>query len=194
MSNKFVKEDLENQSKKKGSYMIDQQESYSNDRKYPPFKIYHEQHILENKDQFEFLTVKASNWVQIIAKNNDEFILIEQYRPAWRHYSIEFPAGKIDSEEEPLAAAKRELAEETGFKAKKWSLIGISRPVTWTTQIAYTFLAEELEITQAQPDPEEIINVINLSKEQISAMILSGEIIENPSVSAWMFYRLHYNL
>jgi ADP-ribose pyrophosphatase len=185
-----VKEDCEKQSKNKGSYLLDQQESYSNNRKYPPFKVYHEHHILENDDQFEFLTVKASNWVQIIAKNDEEFILIEQYRPAWRHYSKEFPAGKIDIGEEPLIAAQRELAEETGFKANKWSLIGVSRPVTWTTQIAYTYLAEELEKTHAQPDPEEKIKVLHFTKQQISAMISSGEIIENPTISAWMLYGL----
>ena len=60
----------------------------------------------------------------ILAVRGEEILLVEQFRPAVGKTILEIPAGIIDPGETPLAAAQRELLEETGFTAGKWSSLG----------------------------------------------------------------------
>src|SRR5690606_37660404 len=72
-----------------------------------------------------FVQIRSLDWVNIIAINsNQEVLLIEQYRLGTESYTWETPGGIIDSGEEALEAAKRELKEETGFESNSWESLG----------------------------------------------------------------------
>jgi ADP-ribose pyrophosphatase len=73
----------------------------------------------------DFYVIEAPDWINIVAvTDNDDVLLIRQYRHGIGAVTIEIPGGVIDSGETPLEAAKRELLEETGFVSDNWSLIG----------------------------------------------------------------------
>jgi 8-oxo-dGTP pyrophosphatase MutT (NUDIX family) len=70
-------------------------------------------------------TIEFPDWVNVIALTPDlDIILAEQYRHPVRKLMVEFPAGAVDDGEEPLAAIKRELLEETGYASDEWHLLG----------------------------------------------------------------------
>ena len=72
-------------------------------------------------EAFDFHVVEMPEWVGILAVTEHEQVLfVEQYRHGCGRVSLELPAGVIDPGEHPLAAAQRELLEETGYAAEDW--------------------------------------------------------------------------
>ena len=84
------------------------------------------------------------DWVDVIALTDElNVVLVDQYRHAVGQMRTEFPAGVVDNAgEEPLAAIKRELREETGYASEEWQLIGTApvNPALQTNRV-YSFLA-----------------------------------------------------
>lgn len=158
---------------------------------HPRFTVYEEIHQIADKGNHAFTTVHTFDWVMIVPRRKSstgdwEYLLIEQYRAAWRVNSVEFPAGKMDDpQEDPQEAAQRELIEETGFRADKLQLLGITKPVTWTNQTAYIYVAEDLirddSLTQ---DPSEDISTMWVTEQELKHLMISGGILENPTLAA----------
>ena len=97
----------------------------------------------------------------IVALNSsDEICLLRQYRHVVDGWLWEVPAGKIDNREPPLETAKRELAEEAGVHAARWSSLGrmVSSPGVFCEQV-HLYLAEELSFTGASAEADEVIEV-----------------------------------
>jgi 8-oxo-dGDP phosphatase len=69
-------------------------------------------------------------------------MLVRQWRYPWRETSWEVPAGTLEEDEEPLAGARRELAEETGMRAQRWTPLGVMRPSALMNSRQFLFLAE----------------------------------------------------
>lgn len=68
--------------------------------------------------------------VVILAKTpSGKLLLLNQYRPSLKEWLLEIPAGTLEPNEDPFAAAKRELEEETGYSAKKWQSLGKLTPM-----------------------------------------------------------------
>lgn len=122
--------------------------------------------------------------VCIVARPSpEEVILIRQYRHAAGHELIELPAGTLHSGEVPLECAKRELEEETGYRAGRM----IERARFWTTpgfttEFMYLYEASELVKTQVSPDEDEVIEVDIVNRLVALQMIDDGRIQDAKSI------------
>ena len=104
-------------------------------------------------------------------------ILIRQYRHAAGQFLIELPAGRIDVGEKPLAAAKREMIEETGFRAKKWTLLTkyFASP-GFLGEWMQIYLAEDLREGTATPEEDEHIEIQRVPLSQAMQLVASNQI------------------
>jgi 8-oxo-dGTP pyrophosphatase MutT (NUDIX family) len=117
--------------------------------------------------------------------------LVGQYRYPLNLYSWEIPEGGCPEGEDPLAAAKRELREETGLVAGKWQEISrahLSNSVSDEESIIY--LATELEQLEAMPESTELFEYKHIPFAQALEMVKQGEITDSISVMAIMHYAL----
>ena len=106
-----------------------------------------------------------------------EAFFVEQFRYPVSMPLFEVPAGKIDPGETPLECAKRELSEECGVAAKKWTELGpmFSSP-GFCDEAIYLFIAEELSETALNPDEDEFLDVIKMPVKEAFDRLVKGEI------------------
>ncbi|MBU3630158.1 NUDIX hydrolase [Polynucleobacter sp. AP-Melu-500A-A1] len=143
----------------------------------------------------EYLTHPGA--VAIVALLNDGRVLLErQYRYPIAKTCIEIPAGKLDSEEDHLSCAKRELEEETGYTAKKWSYIRRIHPViSYSTELIDIYLAEDLVPGKSKLDDEEFLDVFAAPLDQLIAWVEEGEITDvKTTISAYWLDRYRRGL
>ncbi len=109
-------------------------------------------------------------------------LLIRQYRHAAGCELIEVPAGKLDPGESPETCARRELEEETGYRAGRIEkLTSIWTSPGFTDEVIHLFAAFDLEATQQALEPNEIIELVPYSLEDALAAVRSGEISDAKS-------------
>ena len=132
--------------------------------------------------------VRHSGSVVVLAVDDDgpepRVLLERQYRYAARDYLWELPAGRIDPGEEPLAGAKRELIEETGYRAKKWkrAVFFYSSPGFLDETMAI-YLARGLTLGAATPEEDEAIECELLPLSQVVDWIFSGKIRDGKTIA-----------
>jgi 8-oxo-dGTP pyrophosphatase MutT (NUDIX family) len=111
--------------------------------------------------------------------------LVGQWRYPLGKYSWEIPEGGGPLSEEPLDSAKRELKEETGIIAKKYTeLARMHTSNSATTEYAILFVAQDLEFTEAEPEESEDLQIKKVSFKQAYDMVISGEITDSLSMLA----------
>ncbi|HKC20721.1 MAG TPA: NUDIX hydrolase [Candidatus Dormibacteraeota bacterium] len=112
-------------------------------------------------------------------------MLVRQWRHAWDASSWEVPAGTFDGGEEPLSCAKRELAEETGLVAARYTSLGVVHGAAFLTGRAHLFLAEDLTESSRSPEAyEQDMEVLRLPLRDAIAAALDGLIMHSGSVTA----------
>ncbi|WP_054814793.1 NUDIX domain-containing protein [Nocardia arizonensis] len=119
--------------------------------------------------------------------HDDELILIDQYRHPVGRRLLELPAGLLDIEgEDPLTAAKRELAEEAGLGARDWSvLVDVALSPGFTDEALRVYLARDLyEVTRPEPEHEEAdIRTVRMPVAAAVRAALAGEIVNATAVA-----------
>lgn len=114
--------------------------------------------------------------------------LVGQERYALGAYSWELPMGGAPGDEEPLAAAKRELKEETGLTAKRWSqIMRMHTSNSVTDEEGLVFIAEDLEQGEPDFDEDEDLQIRKLPLSEALAMVGRGEITDAISVAALLY-------
>jgi len=128
--------------------------------------------------------------VAILAVLDDGRVLLErQYRYPIAQAVIEIPAGKLNTGEDPLLCAQRELQEETGYTAKHWSKIRRIHPViSYSTEFIDIYLAEGLSPGPARLDEEEFLDVFAAPLEELLHWVEMGKITDVKTIisSYWL--------
>ncbi|MFN7118268.1 MAG: NUDIX domain-containing protein [Saprospiraceae bacterium] len=110
--------------------------------------------------------------------------LVGQFRYPLNRYSWEIPEGGGPLDEDPLQNAQRELLEETGIKAAKWTkILDIDLSNSITDEIGVAFVAQALTFGEAQPEETEQLLVKKLPFSEVVEMTLRGEITDTLSVT-----------
>ena len=116
---------------------------------------------------------------------NGETMLVRQWRHAWNRSSWEVPAGTSEKGEDPLECARRELAEETGLIAARYTSLGSVHGAAILTGSAHLFLAEGLTVSVRAPERyEEDMEVLRLPFAEALEAAFDGEIVHSGSVTA----------
>ena len=121
-------------------------------------------------------------------------IMVKQYRNALERYTLEIPAGGLQTAKEPtLDAAVRELEEETGYKAEHVELlISIYTTVAFCNEKIDIYLATGLTPGKQHLDEDEYVQVGAYTVEELTKMIFAGEIQDSKTVAAIMAYKDKY--
>ena len=121
-----------------------------------------------------------------------EVLLERQYRHAANDYLWELPAGRIDKGERPLAAAKRELLEETGYRAKRWKpILRLYASPGFVAEPMTVFWAQGLQAGEAQPEADEVIEQHLIPLSKAVRMVIRGAIRDAKTISGllWLSHR-----
>ena len=125
--------------------------------------------------------IKHIGAVCIIPVTDDGQVVLErQYRYPISQAIIEIPAGKLDyKDEDRLEAAKRELREETGYTADKWTDIGLYYPApAYSDEKITMYLAQSLHKGDQELDEDEFLEIFTMPLEDLVDMIVSGKITD----------------
>jgi 8-oxo-dGTP pyrophosphatase MutT (NUDIX family) len=119
--------------------------------------------------------------------------LVRQYRHGIMDFLWEIPAGKLDVGEPPQVCAVRELEEETGVSAQRWTSLGLYLPAPGIfSEVIHLFLARDLEVGAPAPDADEELEIQWLPMADAAAMVVRGD--WNDGKTALALWRAQYHL
>lgn len=124
--------------------------------------------------------IRHPGGVGVVALTADnEVLLVRQYRYPYAEILTEIPAGKRDPGEEPLVTGMRELEEETGYRAAKYTSLGTMYPTPGCcNEVVYLYLATDLTAADAHPDADEFLEVERCPLDEMVQRVLAGEITD----------------
>ena len=120
---------------------------------------------------------------------NRDVLLIRQYRHAVNDFLWELVAGRIEPGELPITAAKRELKEETGFRAQRFrKLLNLVPTPGFVSEFMIVFAAEGLIAGDASPEEDEKITARRFKPSEIKKWIRSGKLRDAKSIASLLYY------
>ena len=144
---------------------------------------------LENGQKAYREFVDHPGGVGVVAITPDKkMLMVKQFRKAIEDETVEIPAGKLESGEDPLVCGIRELEEETGYKAKEFIALGFIYPSPgFTNERTYIYLAKDLYKGTVNPDEDEFLDILEMPIEEIHSMIIENKINDAKTVAG--FYK-----
>lgn len=141
----------------------------------------------------EYYILEYPTWVNIIALTPDEkMVLVRQYRPALDVTRYELCAGVMDdTDDSPLAAAQRELLEETGFGGGEWSRLMVVGPnASAMTNVSITFVARGVtQVSSQHLEDTEDLSVRVFSRKAVYDMLVAGQFAQALMVAPlWRYF------
>lgn len=123
--------------------------------------------------------------VGILALDGGDVLLVRQYRYAFSRVLTEIPAGKREPGEEPFVTAQRELREEIGATAGKWTELGalIASPGCYG-EVLYLYMAQELTFGDTHLDEDEFLDVVRMPFDRAVELCMTGELTDAKTVAA----------
>lgn len=123
--------------------------------------------------------------VVVAQKDAETILMVKQYRYPIKIVSLELPAGRLEPNENPDLAIKRELEEETGYIAKTWKPLGFiyTSPGICDEKL-YLYHATDLEFIEQRPDDGEIIEHFEYKINDVFQMIKAGELNDSKTICA----------
>ena len=132
----------------------------------------------------------AGSAVMMAVDAKKRILLVRQYRLPAARMMWELPAGKIDPGEKPLQAAKRELIEETGWRARNWKkLVSFYPSPGYIGEKMTIFLATDLTEGEAQPMEDERIECRWFSSAEIDRMLKSETIVDGKTMIGYLTWK-----
>jgi len=145
-----------------------------------------------------YYILELADWVQVVAVTPDrELVMIRQYRHGLRGISLEVPSGVIDAADDgPLAAAARELAEETGYEAGSFELVGRLSPVVarLDNTISVVLARNARPVRAPAADETEVVSLQLMSCEEAVRQALTGGMVEASQIAALLMALRHGGL
>jgi len=127
--------------------------------------------------------------VMMAVDERERVLVVKQFRLPAGQELWELPAGRLDPGESALEAAKRELREETGYQAKKWTeLASFWASPGYVQEKMNVFLAEELTEGKQEPMEDERIEIRWFHKEELRQMIHAGEIADGKTIVGYFMW------
>ena len=151
------------------------------------------------KDHMKFANGNTAEWdfihhdgaAAVLPVTEDgKILMVRQYRNALDRYTLEIPAGKLDSPDEAkIDCAYRELEEETGYRCDHLEyLMSVNTTIAFCDEVLDIFLARDLKKTHQHLDPDEEIEVEAWELSDLLKRIYAGELTDGKTVSAILAY------
>ncbi len=141
--------------------------------------------VSDGHKSFREVVLHSGGVVILALKDDNTLLMVKQYRYPLKHVNIELPAGKLERGENPDDACKRELEEETGYRAKTWESLGfINTTPGICTEKLYLYMAKDLEFVGEHPDEGEILKTFEYKLSDVFEMVNNGQINDAKTICA----------
>lgn len=146
--------------------------------------------VLPNGRRTSFNIVEHPGAVAIVPVHaNGDVVLLRQFRPTIGREIYEIPAGTIERGEAPLATARREIIEETGLKASRWSKIAeFYTAPGFCTELMHVYLARGLSPAAAEGDADEVLRPVRMTIDSALRLIRARRIRDAKSIAGLLIY------
>jgi 8-oxo-dGTP pyrophosphatase MutT (NUDIX family) len=143
-----------------------------------PWMRLREDRIVQNGTPMTFSVIDMREGVTVLPVYENGLVnLVSEYKYGIGRVSTEAISGGLDADENPLQAAGRELEEEVGLRAQQWTYLGRLDPFTTAVHSPnHLYLAQQLTVTAAHPDPGEVLTPVKLTFAEALEMVMNGTI------------------
>lgn len=148
---------------------------------------------LPNDTEGEYECVRHPGGALAVPVTPDgKFVLVRQYRFTTQGRLLEFPAGTVERSESPEETIRREIEEETGYRAHRWQKLGeFFVAPGYSDEVIYAYLAQELELLENPPsqDADEDIDRVFMMTEEVENAIHAGDLADAKSIASFLLAR-----